>query len=148
MSAVNRGLRSASRSLRLQQRTGLQSAARPLTVASSQTLLNAARRSAVSSSTSHNFSTMSSLKSGAPVAPSEHRGYDPEITDIASYVHNKPIDSDLAVSLVMFREKKATPQVDPQLTVDDNSSTQHAGSSLTRSAAVSRASDSRNARSC
>jgi 2-methylcitrate dehydratase len=39
---------------------------------------------------------MSSLKSGGPVAPSEHRGYDPEITDIASYVHNKPIDSDLA----------------------------------------------------
>src|SRR4051812_33327065 len=99
MSAVNRGLRSASRSLRLQQRSSLQTAARPLTVASSQTLLNAAsRRSPVPSSTSHNFSTMSALKSGAPVAPSEHRGYDPEITDIADYVHNKPIDSDLAVS--------------------------------------------------
>lgn len=42
---------------------------------------------------------MSSLKSGGPVLPSEHRGYDPEITDIANYVHNKPIDSDLAVSL-------------------------------------------------
>ncbi|KAJ9161320.1 2-methylcitrate dehydratase [Coniochaeta hoffmannii] len=96
MSAVNRGLRSASRSLRLQQRTGLHSAARPLTAASSQTLLNAGRRAVVSSSASHNFSTMSSLKSGGPVMPSEHRGYDPEITDIASYVHNKPIDSDLA----------------------------------------------------
>ncbi|KAB5528936.1 MmgE/PrpD family-domain-containing protein [Coniochaeta sp. 2T2.1] len=96
MSAVNRGLRSASRSLRLQQRTSLQTAARPLTVASSTTILNAARRSAVPSSTSHNFSTMSSLKSGAPVAPAEQRAYDPEITDIADYVHNKPIDSDLA----------------------------------------------------
>jgi 2-methylcitrate dehydratase len=30
--------------------------------------------------------------------PTEHKGYDPEITDIANYVHNYPIDSDLAVS--------------------------------------------------
>ena len=31
------------------------------------------------------------------MAPAEARDYDPEINDIASYVHNKPIDSDLAV---------------------------------------------------
>lgn len=48
---------------------------------------------------------MSSLKSGGPVMPSEHRGYDPEVTDIASYVHNKPIDSDLAVSLAMLEKR-------------------------------------------
>lgn len=39
---------------------------------------------------------MASLQSGAPVPPSEARAYDPEINDIADYVHNKPIDSDLA----------------------------------------------------
>lgn len=42
---------------------------------------------------------MASLQSNAPVTPSEGRGYDPEIKDIADYIHNKPIDSDLAVSL-------------------------------------------------
>jgi hypothetical protein len=31
--------------------------------------------------------------------PTEGREYDPEIKDIASYVHNTPIDSELAVSL-------------------------------------------------
>lgn len=39
---------------------------------------------------------MSSLKSGAPVVPST-REYDPEIRDIASYIHNTKIDSELAV---------------------------------------------------
>lgn len=44
---------------------------------------------------------MASLQSAAQTAPmpSEHKGYDPEIADIANYVHNQPIDSDLAVSL-------------------------------------------------
>ena len=41
---------------------------------------------------------MASLQSNAPVTPSEGRGYDPEIKDIADYIHNKPIDSELAVS--------------------------------------------------
>lgn len=40
---------------------------------------------------------MSPLQSGAPPPP-QAREYDPEIKDIASYVHNTPIDSDLAVS--------------------------------------------------
>lgn len=30
--------------------------------------------------------------------PTQGREYDPEIKDIASYVHNTPIDSELAVS--------------------------------------------------
>jgi hypothetical protein len=44
------------------------------------------------------FSTMSALQSAAAPSPSSGVGYDKEITDIASYVHNKPIDSELAVS--------------------------------------------------
>ncbi|KAK4674071.1 ATP-binding cassette transporter CGR1 [Podospora pseudopauciseta] len=97
MSAVNRGLRQATKSLhtRLPQRISQRSAlpllsstfktAAPLTPAALH-----ARRS--------NFSTMASLQSAATTAPSPagHKGYDPEIQDIADYVHNKPIDSELA----------------------------------------------------
>jgi 2-methylcitrate dehydratase len=39
---------------------------------------------------------MSSLKSAAPPV-SGKREYDPEIKDIASYIHNTSIDSELAV---------------------------------------------------
>ncbi|KAG7291698.1 hypothetical protein NEMBOFW57_001717 [Staphylotrichum longicolle] len=41
---------------------------------------------------------MASLQSASAAAPSPSagKGYDPEILDIASYVHNKPIDSELA----------------------------------------------------
>ncbi len=43
---------------------------------------------------------MASLQSAAAAnpSPSEGKGYDPEIKDIADYVHNKTIDSELAVS--------------------------------------------------
>ena len=42
---------------------------------------------------------MASLRSSAeaPPKPSEGVGYDPEIKDIANYIHNYKIDSDLAV---------------------------------------------------
>jgi 2-methylcitrate dehydratase len=40
---------------------------------------------------------MSPLQTGAP-PPLQARDYDPEIKDIASYVHNTPITSELAVS--------------------------------------------------
>ena len=40
---------------------------------------------------------MSGLK-GAAAAPAGKREYDPEIKDIASYVHSHKIDSELAVS--------------------------------------------------
>ncbi len=47
---------------------------------------------------------MSPLQSGAPATP-QVREYDPEIKDIASYVHNTPIKSDLAVhSPTSFKE--------------------------------------------
>jgi 2-methylcitrate dehydratase len=44
---------------------------------------------------------MSALKSSAPPVPSK-REYDPEIKDMASYIHNTPIDSELAVSILTF----------------------------------------------
>ncbi len=48
-----------------------------------------------------NFSTMSSLKASSPAPPPAAVGareYDPEIKDMASYIHNYRINSDLAVS--------------------------------------------------
>lgn len=39
---------------------------------------------------------MSSLKSAAPPAAGK-RKYDPEIQDVANYMHNTPITSELAV---------------------------------------------------
>lgn len=99
MSAVNRGLRQATRSLRL-HRACPQSALRPLSA-----LKNAAAPLSVAAThTRSSFSTMASLQSASAAAPSPSagKGYDPEILDIASYVHNKPIDSELAVSGEFF----------------------------------------------
>jgi hypothetical protein len=42
------------------------------------------------------FSTMAALKSNAPPSTAV-REYDPEINDMANYIHNYKIDSDLAV---------------------------------------------------
>ena len=42
---------------------------------------------------------MASLKSNAPVVVGA-REFDPEIKDMASYIHNYKIDSDLAVSQI------------------------------------------------
>ncbi|KLJ12193.1 2-methylcitrate dehydratase [Blastomyces silverae] len=42
------------------------------------------------------FSTMSALNSAAPVTPAPAREYDPEINDMASYIHHYKVDSDLA----------------------------------------------------
>ena len=50
---------------------------------------------------SHNtttFSTMTSLRSDMPASVAGVRDFDPEIKDMASYIHNYKIDSDLAVS--------------------------------------------------
>jgi hypothetical protein len=41
---------------------------------------------------------MTILQHGAPPAPTE-RSYDPEIKDMADYVHNYSVNSDLAVWL-------------------------------------------------
>lgn len=44
------------------------------------------------------FSTMAPLQSGAPVPPAADKAYDPEIKDMADYIHNYNVNSDLAVS--------------------------------------------------
>lgn len=44
------------------------------------------------------FSTMAARQSAAPAVPSGDKAYDPEIQDMASYVHQYNVDSDLAVS--------------------------------------------------
>ncbi|KAH8886693.1 2-methylcitrate dehydratase [Thozetella sp. PMI_491] len=101
MSAVRRSLCSASQSLRVTPRSALQSAVRPAALgstaqASRAALHRSAPRAASALSSHHNFSTMASLQSAhAPVATGP-KTYDPEIDDIASYVHNTPINSDLA----------------------------------------------------
>ncbi len=96
MSAVNRGLRQATKSVRLHH-VSQRSAFRPL----SNTLKSAAAPLSIAAThTRSNFSTMASLQSAsvATPSPSAHTGYDPEIKDIANYVHNQAVDSDLAVS--------------------------------------------------
>ena len=42
------------------------------------------------------FSTMSPLQQASP-APTTDKSYDPEIKDMADYIHNYKVDSDLAV---------------------------------------------------
>ncbi|KAL4803266.1 MmgE/PrpD family-domain-containing protein [Aspergillus unguis] len=42
------------------------------------------------------FSTMASLQSAAPIPAAAQKGYDPEIKDMADYIHNYKVDSDLA----------------------------------------------------
>ncbi|KAL4781332.1 MmgE/PrpD family-domain-containing protein [Aspergillus varians] len=42
------------------------------------------------------FSTMTSLKSAAPIPAAVQKEYDPEIKDMADYIHNYKVDSDLA----------------------------------------------------
>ncbi|KAL8354804.1 hypothetical protein RB601_000530 [Gaeumannomyces tritici] len=104
MSAVNRTLRAAGRTLRIsqqQQRSYLRSSA-PLTLAatsqscsSSSPALRSTTHARPSSSTSSAFSTSASRQSSAPANMSSP-AYDPEISDIASYVHNTAVDSELA----------------------------------------------------
>jgi hypothetical protein len=43
------------------------------------------------------FSTAPVVKSGAPITPGPQRDFDPEIVDMAKYVHGYEIASDLAV---------------------------------------------------
>lgn len=96
MSTFNRSVRTATRNLRL---PALQARAlrAPLTAAAltSTPVASAGRPSY------KQFSTMSPLQSGAPPPP-QARDYDPEIKDIASYVHNTPITSELAVSVAQY----------------------------------------------
>ncbi|KAK3906584.1 MmgE/PrpD family-domain-containing protein [Staphylotrichum tortipilum] len=96
MSAVNRGLRQATKTLRL-HRYGPQSALRPLSSLNSSKAAAAPLSLAATYTRTRSFSTMASLQSAGGAAPAASaKSYDPEIVDIANYVHNKPIDSELA----------------------------------------------------
>jgi hypothetical protein len=43
---------------------------------------------------------MAARQSAAPAVPSADKAYDPEIQDMASYIHQYNVDSDLAVSFL------------------------------------------------
>lgn len=78
---------------------------------------SAAPRSLSRTTNSSSFHTMASLKSAAaaPPRPADHTGYDPEIKDIANYIHNYSVDSDLAVGHFLLRSwEPALPFVTPQ----------------------------------
>ncbi|KAI2617057.1 2-methylcitrate dehydratase [Hypoxylon sp. NC1633] len=100
-SAVNRCLQTASRTLRLRPTTAPLYRTAPLSLSSraaaaklgAGTRLSTPRVSFEPSPCS-SFST-SAIRQSAPAMPQEPREYDPEISDIASYVA-KPIQSELA----------------------------------------------------
>lgn len=95
MSAFSRNLCStASRTVR--QRIAVTSrAVRPIAAKSTPFASIAPRVS-----TSSKFSTMAALKSGQTLGHITNRDFDPEIKDVASYVHNTPIESELAVGRI------------------------------------------------
>ena len=97
MSAFSRNLCStASRTVR--QRIALSSrTVRPIAIKPTASSFAAIAAPRVPSSTAR-FGTMTALRSAAPPVTGK-REYDPEIKDVASYVHNTPIDSELAVRL-------------------------------------------------
>ncbi|KAI7779621.1 hypothetical protein LA080_000645 [Diaporthe eres] len=107
MSAVNRAL---SKSLRLQKTFTSSPAARSASAksvlggASRTSALSTAPRFLSKASTASSFHTMASLKSaaGAPPKPSEGVGYDPEIKDIANYIHGYKVDSELAFDTARY----------------------------------------------
>lgn len=92
MSAVSRSLRTASKQLRFQP------ARLVANVSVRSASVGAARVTGSIYSARSNFSTSITRQSGAPNMASAAREYDPEVKDIADYVANKTIDSELAVS--------------------------------------------------
>ncbi|KAI1163559.1 MmgE/PrpD family-domain-containing protein [Nemania serpens] len=97
MSVASRSIRTASRLLRLRST--------PLALTTSTRTSSASLAPSSSSTTTrlssplplhsrHTFSTTTASMSSAPM-PTQQKGYDPEIEDIAKYV-TKPIDSELA----------------------------------------------------
>ncbi|KAL4917665.1 MmgE/PrpD family-domain-containing protein [Aspergillus aurantiobrunneus] len=90
---------SALRRLTHRSPRNLQSRIVPLSRASSapSSVLNACRSSSSPAVPRvSRFSTMASLQSAAPAPAAAQKGYDPEIKDMADYIHNYKVDSDLA----------------------------------------------------
>jgi 2-methylcitrate dehydratase len=90
MSTVNRSLRAISRFPVTRSLLRVAPVAAFRCIAASTPKLGAARIGI------RGFSSTKRRDSGAPVEMGQ-REYDPEIRDIADYVHNKKIDSELAV---------------------------------------------------
>ena len=115
MSAITRSLRTASRLVRVQPSSLQRAAATPLGRAAKfgapRSLLNT-NTSSLSALNTNSFSTTTARKA-APAMPQEGREYDSEIKDIAEYV-NKPIDSELAVSSVVFAPVAPVPEPEPR----------------------------------
>ncbi|KAG6060206.1 ATP-binding cassette transporter CGR1 [Claviceps aff. humidiphila group G2b] len=97
MSAVTRGLRTASKQLRV-SRLPTCAVGRSASVGARVFAAASATPSSTTSTSSRNssFSTSAASLSSAPTMASQPREYDTEITDIADYVANKTIDSELA----------------------------------------------------
>ncbi|KAI1820460.1 MmgE/PrpD family-domain-containing protein [Xylaria intraflava] len=94
MSTINRSIRTVSRSLRLRSTPHTLTPSRASTSLLVSGNSSAARTASAASYHYNSFSTSTARMSAAP-APAQHKGYDPEIEDIAKYV-TKPIDSELA----------------------------------------------------
>ncbi|KAG5974093.1 ATP-binding cassette transporter CGR1 [Claviceps cyperi] len=97
MSAVTRGLRTASKQLRV-SRLPTCAVGRSASVGARVFAAASAAPSSTTSISSRNssFSTSAASLSAAPTMAPQPREYDTEINDIADYVANKPIDSELA----------------------------------------------------
>lgn len=93
--AVNRSVRTATKQLRIQPRA-IRLTSAPLVARSASASLSAVRSSIPASYSA--FSTSTARHSGPTPNMAAQREYDPEIKDIADYVANKTIDSELAVS--------------------------------------------------
>lgn len=63
------------------------------------TRTNILSTASLSGTTAPAFSTMASLRSGAVAEPKGPKEFDPELTEMANYIHNYEIKSDLAVRL-------------------------------------------------
>lgn len=57
----------------------------------------------VATTSAPKFSTMAARQSAAPATPGD-KPYDPEIQDMAKYIHEYNVDSDLAVSFAILLE--------------------------------------------
>lgn len=136
MASLSRNVcRGASRLAARRSPIAFTAAARPVAAKTSSLL-----GSALPASSRASFSAMSALRAERPAS-----AYDPEIADVANYVHNYNIDSDLAVRLEYHpRTHAREPRVRPRDTDTPASMTLLATSCSTPSAAVSAPSSSLN----
>ena len=90
--AASRSARSSSSRAGIAASASIRAAARPLASHLSRQQFLISRNTMAAS-----FSTVPARKGDAVASPAAPRDYDPEIVDMASYIHNYNVDSDLAV---------------------------------------------------